>query len=319
MINAARPPAHPLSAFGLDMLARGAARLRGGRLALAEYGAGAKDKPAPYVDLDRLAAAFAARARSCGLRPNEAILILGANRIGVYVAVLGALAAGLEPVLAPAHATADELAIVAQHTAAAALFGPSSYGEADCEGLLFEAAARAPDTRFVAALTRGSTDAVDFSCTALMEETALGAPTHAKTRIGLVRLGADGPPRIDMAPQSELIAEGLDLVSRLELSSDTPILCTLSPASRAGLVAGAFAALLSGAPLHVLGPFSGEAFAALAGALGRYHLAAPAESIADFSEAGALRGALGLALSGPQTFLPPHGFERPIARLAAPA
>ncbi len=315
---------HPLGAYGLDMLARGAARLRGGRLAVAEHGEGAGDAPLIYRDLDALSAAFAARARECGLGTGDVALIVGANRISVIVAVLGALAAGVEPVLVPAHADAPALSFLARSTGAAALFALLDYDEADWESALFEAAASAPDVRVVGALAGEAGDTIDFSLAALQGRDTTAPPAHATAPglIGFATLSPTLPPRVDRFQQSALVAEGLDLVAQLALSSETPILATLSPASRAGLVAGPIAALLSGAPLHLVGPFAGADFLAAVDALDGFCLVAPAPALADFAAAGALARAASLAVRGPVSSVDLAGeadFAGKIARLDAQA
>ncbi|MCC2108943.1 MAG: AMP-binding protein, partial [Hyphomicrobiales bacterium] len=118
--TAARAADHPLAAFGLDTVARGAARLRSERIAISEGGPGAAVDPVTYGEFDRLALAFSAHARACGLLPGERVLIVGAARISVAVAILGAIGAGLEPVIAPAHLTPAALAFLAQSTGAVA-------------------------------------------------------------------------------------------------------------------------------------------------------------------------------------------------------
>lgn len=306
-------PQHPLGAYGLDMLARGAARLRGGRLAVAEHGAGARAAPLLYRDLDALALGFAARVRECDLAPGARALIVGANRIGVVVALMGALAAGLEPVLVPAHVDAQALSALARETGATSLFGALDYGGADWEAVLFETAAGALDVRVVGALSGGTGDMADFSPAALAGAEFQTPHAQKPPRIGLARL--DGEPGVEYFRQSDLVAEALDLIAQLALSSETPILATLSPASRAGLVAGTVAALLSGAPLHLFGPFEGARLLEVLDDMDGACLAAPAEALKDFAQAGALDRLACLALRG--DFEPPRDFAGRVARIEA--
>ena len=89
---------HPLAAFG-PRHAGGAARLRGDRAAIAEAGEGASNTALDYRQLDRVIAAFASRAANA-VRPGDRVMIVGAQRTGVVAAVFGALAAGVELVVA---------------------------------------------------------------------------------------------------------------------------------------------------------------------------------------------------------------------------
>jgi hypothetical protein len=66
------------------------------------------------------------------------------------------------------------------------------------------------------------------------------------------------------------------------------IVSTIAPASFAGLVAGPFAALLSGAPLHLHGPFHSAEFLAELDAAAPVHLVAPRAMAADLDVAGLL-------------------------------
>lgn len=279
---------HPLAAFGLDMLARGAARLRGERIALAEAGEGAQ-APVTYRDLDRLTLAFSAHAAECGLKPGERILVVGAARIGVATAILGALGARLEPVIAPAHLTPGALAFLAQSCGATAVVGPTRYGAFDAESAMMEIAASAPDIRILGSLGPGVCDgAVDFSPAGLAEtiDVAPHGPSRgAPPRIGLVLQPDQKTPRATFLTQSDIVAQALDFASRLRLTAEQPILSTLSPASLAGLVAGPVAALLAGAPLTWFGPFEAKGFVALVDDLAPCHLVAPEAIASDLDRA----------------------------------
>lgn len=82
----------------------------------------------------------------------------------------------------------------------------------------------------------------------------------------------------------------LDFVARAKIGRATPILSTLPPTTFAGLVAGPFAALLSGTTLHLHGPFDADDFLKTRGKLGHAHLVAPAIIATDLREAGLLDG-----------------------------
>lgn len=315
-------PAHPLAAFGLDMLARGAARLRADRPAVAEAGAGAIAEALSYRELDRTIAAFAARAAECGLRPGDRAIVVGAQRISVVSAIFGILAAGAEPVVAPAHLGPGALAFLAQATGATALFAPVAFGALDLETIMLEAAADAPEVRFIGSLGPGEADgAIDFSVRGLEGLAATtGAPARRADppRVGLVIQPDQKAPRASFVAQGALVAQGLEIVSALDLRPDRALVSTLSPASLAGLVCGPIAALLSGAPLALFGPFD---TAGLAGLLQRSRpatLVAPSALADDFGAAGLYAGLDRLALVGP-TPLRPARAPCPVVSIAADA
>ena len=288
--TAARAADHPLAAFGLDTVARGAARLRSERIAISEGGPGAAVDPVTYGEFDRLALAFSAHARACGLLPGERVLIVGAARISVAVAILGAIGAGLEPVIAPAHLTPAALAFLAQSTGAVAVIGPTRYGAFDAETAMLEIAATAPGVRLLGSLGPGASDgAIDFSPGGLrdpVDAQALSGKTSAPARIGLVFAPEQKAPRVVFVSQSEVVAVALEFASRLHLNGERPILSTLSPASLAGLATGPVAALLVGAPLAWFGPFEAQSFIETLDKAGPCHLVAPEAIAADLAAAG---------------------------------
>lgn len=274
----AEKASHPLAAFGLDMLARGAARLRGDRPAISEAGPAAAASALTYRDLDRLVVAFAARAIECGLKAGDRVVVLGATRIGAIVAILGSLAAGLEPVIAPAHFSAGALAFLAQSTGATAVFGPTLFGGLDAEQLLLEAAALAPDIRVVGSLGPGVGDGmIDFSQQGLGGGGGSPARVHREEapRIGLALRADQRAPRAAFLTQSAIVAQALDIVAAARMTADRTIVSTLSPASPAGLIAGPVAALLAGAPLVLFGPFDAAGLTLLVDRSAPCHLIAP--------------------------------------------
>jgi hypothetical protein len=90
--------------------------------------------------------------------------------------------------------------------------------------------------------------------------------------------------------QRTLAAAALDFVTRAGVLARSPILSTLAPARFAGLITGPIAALLTGAPLVLHGPFNGAALIALVDSLGPSHLIAPGALLGPLSESGLLDG-----------------------------
>lgn len=315
---------HPLAAFGLDTVARGAARLRSDRIAFAEAGPGADTAPAAYGEFDRMSLAFSAHARACGLTPGERVLIVGVARIGVAVAILGAIGAGLEPIVAPAHLPPAALAYLAQSTGAVAVVGPTHYGDFDAEAAMLQVAATAPGVRLVGSLGPGVSDgAVDFSPAGLpdpVDASALGARSAPPPCIGLVPAPEQKAPRVVFVPQSDIVAAALDFASRLRLNAERPILSTLSPASLAGLACGPVAALLVGAPLIWFGPFDAQGFVAALDEAGPCHLVAPASIAPDLAAAGLIASgrleSLSLSTRAASPAAPRIGAACPVALLA---
>jgi hypothetical protein len=118
-----------------------------------------------------------------------------------------------------------------------------------------------------------------------------------------------------MHEQTTLMAAGLDFVARAEIGRATPILLTLPPTSFAGLAAGPFAALLSGATLHLHGPFAADDFLKTRDRAGHAHLVVPAAIAPDLESAAILEGlastVLVSRLSAEAGFTPPPPFAAP--------
>lgn len=298
--------AHPLSAFGLDMLARGAARLRGERQCLSEAGPGASGDRLTFGECDRLTLAFAARARECGLAPGARVVVVAPGRIGAVLAVLGALTAGLEPVVAPAHLGVGALAFLAQTSSAAAIFAPTRYGDLDLEPIVLEATAHAPDVRMLGSLGPGVADgAIDFSPAALAgaaPEQLRPAPGDRPPRIGFVLRPDERTPRATFIAQNALVGQALDVAAALQLAAGRPLISTLSISSVAGFVAGPVAALLSGAPLTLIGPFDAAALTALVDRHAPCALLVPTAAATGIAASGLCAGLDRLAVAGDGAF-----------------
>jgi hypothetical protein len=118
--------------------------------------------------------------------------------------------------------------------------------------------------------------------------------TAVSSRVFTLRRGEGFGPV--MHRQSTLIAAGFDFVARAKIGRETPILSTLPPVRFATLIAGPIATLLSGAALHLDGPFESHAFMKACERAGRAHLIAPALTGEDFVRAGITKALASLML-----------------------
>jgi hypothetical protein len=278
---------HPISAFSLDALTAGAAKLRPERLALTEAGPGTMTRALTYGEFDLQVRALAQHLVELGLAPGERILILAGARTACVVATLAALTAGLEPLLVPVGVDGARLGEIARSAGCAAIAGPTAYGALNPEEALFEAAASSDIVRFVATLGPGQADgAIDLAPDRLRPTNAQ-VPYFADARRRVGTLNSQGEPLFH--EQSALLAAALDLVGKAEIAASSHILSTLSPASFASLVSGPVASLLSGAPLALFGPFEAASFLALLDNLGPCHCVCPATILPDLQRAGLLR------------------------------
>lgn len=294
--DAARARAHPLTLFGFDALVAGAARPRPAGLAFRDDHDGAADA-VTYADLYQRVSACLARLRELGLARGEKILICCPSGAQGFVVLTAALAAGLDPLLAPLPLPLSRPAIAraARHLAVAAIFAPARFCGLDFEVTLLEFAAQAPSVRVIGTLGGALDGAADFSAA------ALSAPRSPRQRLS-DDWGADESARIGalnevgdarFVSQGALIAAALDLARATRPGGESPILSLCAPSSPAALVAGPLAALLTGAPLHSLAPFSARRFLSTLDSLGPARLVAPASVLPDLARAGLLtNGAL---------------------------
>lgn len=317
------PAAHPhaprdlFSAYSFDTLISGAARLRPQSPALSD-----RATSVPFGLLAGQAAALARLLTDSGLRPGDRLLLTGGAEASLVIAIVAALRGGFEPALAPLDLDPAELAAYARAINAAALAGPTYYGRAVPSETYFAAAASAPSIRLLATLGPQEMDgAVDLGTAAVLRYAA----THPDIAIDRGGPTPVEPPRIitfDRAQrkpifhhQATLMAAGLDFVARAKIGRETPILSTLPPVTFAGLIAGPLAALLSGATLHLDGPFDARTFLKRRDDAGPAHLVIPAAVAAEFSRAGLFEGlasaVLVSRLSAAAPFAPPEPLASP--------
>jgi acyl-CoA synthetase (AMP-forming)/AMP-acid ligase II len=298
--NDASKASDPFAHFGLDTLLSGAARLRPDTVALVD-----RDETLTY-------AAFASRATALGhlfaehgLRQGERVILIGGASNALIIALIAAIRAGLEPALAPIDLSHEELSAYARAISAVALIGKTSYGEfSPGDDHYFMAAATADSVRLVATLGPGEIDgAVDLSCEAIKQHSSSAFYTGlergklsntASVRIFTLSRGIEPKPVLHR--QSTLIAAGFDFVARAKIGRETPILTTFPPTRFATLVAGPIATLLSGAALHIDGPFESEFFLKACDRAGRAHLIAPAAFGPEFVKSGITENLASLTL-----------------------
>lgn len=289
--EAALVRAHPLTQFGFDALVAGAARPRPGGLAFLDDVEGATDQ-VTYADLYQRVGACLSKLRALNLARGERILICSPPGAQAFVALVGALAAGLAPTLAPMPLPQWRAAIAhgAKTLQIAALFAPAQICSLDFEEALLEIAADTPSLRVIGALHGALDGAADFSAQALAAQMSPRVPLFDDwsddERFDIGALDESG--NVHFASQGALLGAALDLVRATRAAREAPILSLYAPSSLAALVAGPLAALLAGAPLHFLAPFTAARFLETLDALGPSRLIAPVSVLADLGRAGLL-------------------------------
>ncbi len=229
--------------------------------------------------LARRSRVLAERFRLLGLGRGERLLVVASAQVQTLVVVVAAVRAGLEPALARPGLGAIELAAHAAAAEAAALIGPAFYGETLGESYL-SAAALAEGVRLIA--THGAKpvdDALDVSAATLdaSPETREAETGESPLEMPFIATftGPSTAPRLVSHRQATLFADALSLVEQARINPTRRILSLLSPSSRAGLVAGPFAALVGASELVFHGPFAARAFLAHLDAEPGAHLVLP--------------------------------------------
>jgi acyl-CoA synthetase (AMP-forming)/AMP-acid ligase II len=305
-----------LAPYSLDTLLAGAARLRPQTIAFAD-----RRRACSYSAAASQVAALARLFVDCGLQEGERLLFVGGAEISLVTGLIAALRAGFEPVLAPLDLGLDALSAYANAVNAAALIAPTDYGELKPLETCFQAAAAVASIRLVATLGPSEIDgAVDLSPEAVLRFAAAhpdnglerGKPAPAPPRIVTLDRRTHKPVAHE---QATLMAASFDFSARAEIGRTTPILSTLPPTSFAGLVAGPFAALLSGARLYLHGPFAADDFMRCREQAGNAHLVVPAAIAPDLCNAAILDGLASAVLVSrlADRFTPPRPFVCPCA------
>jgi acyl-CoA synthetase (AMP-forming)/AMP-acid ligase II len=281
-----------LAIYGFDALAAGAAAHWPQALALADHPAHGGQRLS-FFELDQAIGACLARLRDFDFAPGERALLLCAPGVQAVVALGALVAAGLTPVAAPPHLAADALTEAAIAAQAALILAPTRFSGLDLEERLLAAAARAPSVRLIGALTPELFDgAEDFSPQAL----ALGLVARAPCAYALnenAQIGAYADGGLHFMPQGRLFVRALEFARLTRGDGAAPVLSLVSCGGFAGLVAGPLAALIAGAPLHLLAPFEAARFLATLDALGPARLVAPGALMPFLARAGlATSGAL---------------------------
>lgn len=293
----AEPQREAFAPYSLETLVSGAARLRPENIAFSD-----RATTCPYGIVAAQVAALARMLTDYGLRAGERLLLAGGTELSLVIGLIAAVRGGFEPALAPLDLDAEELAACAKMVGAAAILGPVAYGSLTLAETYFTAAAAAPSVRFVGTFGPHEIDgAIDLSSAAIQRYAAAHPDAGLERGKSLpqashVTTFDRGQRKPVMHQQATLMAAGLDFITRAKIGRGTPILSTLPPVTFAGLVAGPFAALLSGASLYLHGPFDAAAFIKMRENAGHAHLVVPAPVATDFAAAPIARGLASLVV-----------------------
>ncbi len=279
------------------------------------------------ADLERRTRTLARHFHDAGLARGERVMVVVGAQTDALVAIIGCLRAGLEPALVPCSLGAVDFAAHARAAFASAIVGPSRYGTLDLGDEYLSAAALTDAIRLVATSGPQPIDgAIEISATSLdalsRRESWHGESKQAPPPIVTFQ-GPPGMPQPIAHRQALLLADGLSLVEQARINPSKRIISTLSPATRAGLVAGPFAAFIGASSLVFHGPFETGRFLAACDEEPGFHLVMPAATGPAFSEQALAGDLTSLILvsrypnAGAFTLPPTIACERPIVDLYA--
>jgi acyl-CoA synthetase (AMP-forming)/AMP-acid ligase II len=235
--------------------------------------------------IDALADHYCARFRDAGVGEGERIVILGAPEPRALAALVGALRAGLNVVLAPAALDAGAIADAARRCNATALAGPTEFASLRLGERLFEAAAKVDEVSLVALYGEGAAGALALDAPQEEEATPPASPVDPEL------LTIDVLDAVSVcAPLSQSQAADIAraFLARAGLCPGQAIASMISLGSAAGLVGGAFAPLIGGAHVVWQAPFAALRFVEALDASAPAHLFAPASAVEALGAAGLL-------------------------------
>ena len=235
--------------------------------------------------VDALADHYCARFRDAGVSEGARILILGAPEPRALAAIVGALRAGLNVVLAPPGLDAGAIADAALRCKVTALAGPTVLGNLRSGERLFEAAAKVDEISLVALYGEGAAGALALD--APLEEEALPLASPAEPELLTIDV-LDAAAVCAPLSQSQAADVARAFLARAGLRPGQAIASMISLGSAAGLVGGAFAPLIGGAHIVWQAPFAALRFVEALDASAPAHLFAPASAVEALGAAGLL-------------------------------
>jgi mycobactin salicyl-AMP ligase len=204
---------------------------------------------------------FARKLLTLGLKPGDRVLVMLPNLTEGASALLGVMLAGLVPCTLNVVSSTDDIQRAAERVRAAGVITVARYAHLKPAQAACEAASRYYGIRFVCAfgssLPPGAIPLSDWPDDEISTDTLSAPQPHHPA---LISFGADGEPHV--RSHAQLISEALALSAISGLTSRGHLLGTFTPVSAAGVIASLAAPLISGAHVHLHGPFSPETLTA---------------------------------------------------------
>jgi mycobactin salicyl-AMP ligase len=251
----------------LDAIAETAARARPGRAAFTDSPdrqAWTDGKPRSLTagELGRDIQLFARKVATLGLNKGDRVILLMPNIVEGVTALLGTMLAGLVPCPINVVSAPQTIITAAEAVKATAIVTVTRYAHLMPATAACEAASRYYGIRFVACFgdnpPAGAIPLSDWPDDDISHDT-LAAPQPDQAAI--ITFDPQDPVRAFLRTHAQLLSEALALSAISGLTSRGQLLGTFTPVSAAGVIATIAAPLISGAHVHLHGPFAPDTLA----------------------------------------------------------
>jgi mycobactin salicyl-AMP ligase len=192
-----------------------------------------------------------------GLNPGDPVLVAMPNQVDGVATLLGIMLGGFVPCPISVVASAAQMQAAAEAAGARAIITVNRYAHVRPALAAREAATRFYGLRFVCAFGPDAPEGIISLDQWADAELFQGVmPTLSPANAALLTLDNMGESiAVHRRSHAQLISEGLALSAISGLSGRGSIIATFSPVSAAGFVATVAAPLISGAGVHLHGPF----------------------------------------------------------------
>jgi acyl-CoA synthetase (AMP-forming)/AMP-acid ligase II len=210
-------------------------------------------------ELGRELRIFARKLLTLGVAPGDRVILMLPNISEGASAILGVMLAGLVPCLLNVVSSSADIQHAAERVRAKGVITVSRYAHLKPAHAACDAASKYYGIRFVGAFGRDLPTGViplsDWPDDDISTDTLSATQPHQPA---LVTFDSHGGGEAHVRTHAQLISEALALSAISGLTSRGHLLGTFTPVSAAGVIASFAAPLISGAHVHLHGPFSPE-------------------------------------------------------------
>ncbi|MCO4054583.1 MAG: AMP-binding protein [Bosea sp.] len=261
-MSAQRKPTLDLEGIGLDSLVAMAVRRRPGDIFLREplrrsQWAGSDGQNLSFAEIDQRATRLAGLLSLSRLPERSQALILAPMGSDMLLAMIGALRAGLRPMLLPLSARTDQLRHWLDVAGPSVALASTRCGDIEPARMMRDAAARSFNPRLVCAFGPDAPDGVVPLDHVLGGAGETPPPPTVTSPPGIMTIGIETAEGARLVlTESDLLAAAMEIAKETRLSQEGRVLSLMTSPGLCALAAGPYLALLTGAEYMPLGLFS---------------------------------------------------------------